>query len=318
MRLNGMDNYIPVASVNTLGIASFYEDCFDVINGKAYIKRTYVQHIAEDYCKAQLKLLKFSTELVDDKLISILTDSNNELITGSAVNLPFNDYVTDLQLRKNGDDVTLTAYNRGNIINTQNVSFDNYAKNDSLTKYGNNLSVTLDGNNLTFSLLNDSNSLKSSTVNLSEYAKNINVTRSGDTVTFKVLNGNNVISTTDFNITDSLSLKDCKLDLRLDTSNYILTAYLKDKYGSTITSASVDFPLESVVVGAEEYDGTIVLTLQNGSTTSFYIGDLVEGLVSQHNFDEATNLVLNELVKVELALDGYVNDIYALLGEGFV
>ena len=71
------------------------------------------------------------------------------------------------------------------------------------------------------------------------------------------------------------------LALSINTTNYVMTAQLKDQDGNNIgNSASVDFPLESVVVNGE-YDNDrkeIVLTLQNGNTVEIPVADLVAGL----------------------------------------
>lgn len=70
----------------------------------------------------------------------------------------------------------------------------------------------------------------------------------------------------------------------LNTTDYKLTITLKDQDGNTLgTSQVVDFPIESVVVGAS-YDNTnkkIILTLQNGNTVDVPVGDLVSGLQTE-------------------------------------
>lgn len=77
-----------------------------------------------------------------------------------------------------------------------------------------------------------------------------------------------------------ISVGDLLLSLSMNTSNYVMTAMLKDKNGNVITSSTVDLPLESMVVNGKEENGNIVLTLQNGNTVSFSISHLVNGLVS--------------------------------------
>ena len=84
------------------------------------------------------------------------------------------------------------------------------------------------------------------------------------------------------------------LTLSVDTSTYELTATLKDSNGNALSTQTVDLPLETMVVDAA-YDGTtkkIVLTLQNGNTTSFSVADLVSGLVAtDKNFTDGQVLV---------------------------
>lgn len=62
-----------------------------------------------------------------------------------------------------------------------------------------------------------------------------------------------------------------------------MTLALKNAAGTTISTDTVDLPLESVVVNGS-YDSTnkkIVLTLQSGSTIDIPVGDLVSGLQAE-------------------------------------
>lgn len=73
------------------------------------------------------------------------------------------------------------------------------------------------------------------------------------------------------------------IDLSLNETDYKLTLSLKDQDGTTLNTKTVDFPIESVVVGGS-YDSTnekIVLTLQNGTTIDVPVGDLIAGLQSE-------------------------------------
>ena len=76
-----------------------------------------------------------------------------------------------------------------------------------------------------------------------------------------------------------------KISLSIDTVNYVLTLSLLDKNGNALDTKTVDFPLESVVVGgrfdAEKKE--IVLTLQSGQSISFPVSDLITGLESTTN-----------------------------------
>lgn len=75
-----------------------------------------------------------------------------------------------------------------------------------------------------------------------------------------------------------------QIELSLNSTNFKMTATLKDKNGNTVnTSNEIDLPLESVVVNAS-YDSStkeIVLTLQNGNTVRVSIADLVSGLQTE-------------------------------------
>ena len=104
-----------------------------------------------------------------------------------------------------------------------------------------------------------------------------------------------------------------KADVALDTSTFVITVSLKDSEGNVVSQDNVDLPLESVVVGGDEKDGIVTLTLQNGNTITFDIGDLVDGLASQAQHDEDI-AALN--ARIDAALGTYVTDIDTLIGEG--
>ena len=69
------------------------------------------------------------------------------------------------------------------------------------------------------------------------------------------------------------------IELSLDTTNYQMTLKLKNLKGDVVSTQTIDFPLESVVVSASYADGKITLTLQNGTTTEVDVSALVSGLV---------------------------------------
>jgi hypothetical protein len=73
------------------------------------------------------------------------------------------------------------------------------------------------------------------------------------------------------------------IELSINSSTYVMTMNLKNSAGTTISTGTVDLPLESVVVNGS-YDSTnkkIILTLQSGSTINIPVGDLVSGLQSE-------------------------------------
>lgn len=135
------------------------------------------------------------------------------------------------------------------------------------------------------------------------------------TVTVTAINGGHRVSITDVNGTKSFDILNgaqgdsgsvakytVRTDLNKDT--YILTVSLLDESGKVVASDEVDFPLESVVVGGDEQNGIITLTLNNGNTIQFDIGDLVEGLVTQSDFD-ALELRVKALEEAEPDLSNY-------------
>lgn len=73
------------------------------------------------------------------------------------------------------------------------------------------------------------------------------------------------------------------IDLQIDNSTYVVTLALKNSSGTTISTGTIDLPLESVVVNGAYNDTTkkIILTLNNGSTIEFSVADLVSGLQTE-------------------------------------
>ena len=73
-----------------------------------------------------------------------------------------------------------------------------------------------------------------------------------------------------------------------DSTNYTLKAVIYDKNGNSLyETATIDLPIESMVVGAEYDEETkkIILTLQNGQTIEFSVADLVAGLQPEITVD---------------------------------
>lgn len=71
-----------------------------------------------------------------------------------------------------------------------------------------------------------------------------------------------------------------KIDLSLNPTTYVMTLVLKDKNNNTLSTDTVDLPLETVVVSGRYDSATkkVILTLKNGSEIDFSVADLVSGL----------------------------------------
>lgn len=80
-------------------------------------------------------------------------------------------------------------------------------------------------------------------------------------------------------------------EVTMDNTTYVVTVTLKSADGTVLSTSSVDLPLESVVVSGSYNNATqsIDLVLQNGSTVSIPVGDLVDGLASQTALDNVIN-----------------------------
>ena len=90
-------------------------------------------------------------------------------------------------------------------------------------------------------------------------------------------------SASDVNALPSSTKYAKSFDLSINNSTYVMTLVLKDQDGTTLTTDSIDLPLETMVVSGE-YNSTtkkVVLTLQGGSTVEFSIADLISGLQSE-------------------------------------
>ena len=73
------------------------------------------------------------------------------------------------------------------------------------------------------------------------------------------------------------------IELSINSSTYVMTLNLKNSAGTTISTDTIDLPLETMVVGGS-YDAQnkkVILTLKNGETVEFSVADLVSGLQSE-------------------------------------
>ena len=80
---------------------------------------------------------------------------------------------------------------------------------------------------------------------------------------------------------DVVSNAGYSLGLNID-SDYIMTLELKNADGIVVSAKSVDFPIESMVVGASYADGIVTLSLQNGDEIGVDVSDLVNGLINDN------------------------------------
>ena len=91
------------------------------------------------------------------------------------------------------------------------------------------------------------------------------------------------------------------LSLSIDSSNYVVTAQLKDQDGNNLGNPqTIDLPLESVVVSGRYDESTkkVILTLQNGSTVEFIISDFIDGLQNQIQFSTMPTATIDTVNKI--------------------
>ena len=84
--------------------------------------------------------------------------------------------------------------------------------------------------------------------------------------------------TVNLTITDN-SLIGNKINASINPSNYVMTISLLNSADESLSSATVDLPLETMVVNATYSNGTLTLELQNGNTVDVDISSLISGLV---------------------------------------
>lgn len=92
----------------------------------------------------------------------------------------------------------------------------------------------------------------------------------------------------------TFALKDesaSSLEVSLNNATFVLTMTLKDVNGNTLSTQTVDFPIESMVVGISynEATKTLIFQLQSGSTIEVPIDDIVDGLATQTALDNVIN-----------------------------
>lgn len=85
------------------------------------------------------------------------------------------------------------------------------------------------------------------------------------------------------------------LTFSVDSTTYVLTAQLKDQDGTTLSTQTVDLPIESMVldVDFDEDTNELIITLQSGSVTRVPIGSITGGLQSEITL---TNMLDSDLV----------------------
>ena len=96
------------------------------------------------------------------------------------------------------------------------------------------------------------------------------------------------------------------IELAIDNTTYVTTVNLKNSDGTTISTSSIDLPLESMIINCT-YDSStkeLVITLQSGSVVRVSIADVISGLVPDSRtiagIDLADNITKSEM---QTALD---------------
>lgn len=136
---------------------------------------------------------------------------------------------------------------------------------------------------------NDENFIDNSVDNLINYTKSSELSNVATSGAYNDLSGKPDLSNFITNEVNNLlyytlaTATGSTIELSINSSTYVMTLNLKNSAGTTISTGSIDLPLESVVVNGA-YDSLtkeVVLTLESGSTIRFSVADLVSGLQSE-------------------------------------
>ena len=88
------------------------------------------------------------------------------------------------------------------------------------------------------------------------------------------------------------------IEMSLNQETYALTLTLKNAAGTELSTASIDLPNENAITNIEYSNGKLTLTKQSGTTTEVDITGLINGLVTESDFETFTtqlNQVLQSL-----------------------
>lgn len=119
-------------------------------------------------------------------------------------------------------------------------------------------------------------------------------------VSYKLFKPENLVELSDISVISNKTLTEAysytnqrslqlasNLTATINSSTYVMTLSLLNDNNTTISTATVDLPLESVVVNGT-YDSStqeVVLTLQGGGTIRFSVAALVSGLVDTQTYN---------------------------------
>ena len=120
-------NYIPVATSQNLGIAKFYEEHFDVVDGKVTIKQQYFKSIFEEYVAnvkdvvidtSGIKELKLTGTYADSKITYKLYTGDDEEISSASVTIPLNLYANKISVNTSENTVTISLLNDDSVLSS--------------------------------------------------------------------------------------------------------------------------------------------------------------------------------------------------------
>ena len=101
------------------------------------------------------------------------------------------------------------------------------------------------------------------------------------------------------------------VDLSIDTSTYVMTLKLKNTAGAVLSTAKVDFPIESVVIGGSCSGGVLALRLKSGETINVDISKIVSGLIDTATFNQGVQTL-------NTRIDEKIDELVTALQDGAV
>lgn len=110
-------------------------------------------------------------------------------------------------------------------------------------------------------------------------------------------------------VDDNGLLLGSKIEISLDKNTYVMTVRLRNLEGTVLSSAQVDFPLESVVVGGEYEEGVLTLRFVSGESIDIDVSDLIDGLINSTVYEEDIREIRADIREANDAHRGLVQEI---------
>lgn len=104
------------------------------------------------------------------------------------------------------------------------------------------------------------------------------------------------------------------IELSIDPTTYIMTVRLKNTVGTVLSTATVDLPLESMIIGGSYSNGVLTLRLRNedghidDNVLNIDISSLIDGLVSTSTYNAG-------VATLNGRIDGTNNNLQAFIDE---
>ena len=108
------------------------------------------------------------------------------------------------------------------------------------------------------------------------------------------------------------------VELTLDPQTYQIVLVLKNKAGTALSTQTIDLPNENAITNIEYNDGKLVLTKQSGATSQINLTGLIEGLVTESDFNtfkEALQTTLEAINEKDAEQDEAIAENYKVINK---